>query len=278
MKKTFNLIATLLALSVYQGAHAASNSITIATEGAYPPWNFTTSDGQLAGLEVDLAKVLCKKMAMDCTIIAQDWSGMIPALKAGKFDVIMAGMFITDKRLEVMSFSQPYAIDPSSFAVEKDSELAKSTDSEKVSLNDTKKAQAAIEKLRPLLKGKTVGVQASTTLYEFLKKYFGDDIKIRTYKTTEQRDLDLEAGRVDAIYGQRTVLAATLKNDGFQDFMIAGPGFYGGIFGRGVGAGVRKDDDKLREKLNKAIQSAIADGTIKQLSEKWMGVDITPGS
>ncbi|WP_421847268.1 transporter substrate-binding domain-containing protein [Marinomonas sp.] len=278
MTKSLKLIATLLALSVYQGAHAASNAITIATEGAYAPWNFTTSEDQLDGLEVDLAKVLCKKMAMDCTIVAQDWSGLIPALNAGKFDVIMASMFITDKRLEVMNFSQPYAIDPSSFAVEKDSELGKLISSEKISLNNPEKAKAAIEKLRPLLKGKIVGVQTATTLYEFLKTYFGDDIEIRTYKTTEQQDLDLAAGRVDAIYGQRTALAATLKNDGFQDFVIAGPGFYEGLFGRGVGAGVRKGDDELREKLNKAIQSAIADGTIKQLSEKWVGVDVTPGN
>lgn len=278
MTKSLKLIATLLALSVYQGAHAASNSITIATEGAYAPWNFTTSDDQLDGMEVDLAKVLCKKMAMNCTIVAQDWNGMIPALNAGKFDVIMAGMFITDKRLEVMNFSQPYAIDPSSFAVEKDSELGKLIDSEKISLKDSEKSKAAIEKLRTLLKGKTVGVQASTTLYDFLEKYFGDDINIRSYKTTEQHDLDLIAGRIDAIYGQRTALAATLKNDGFQDFTIAGPGFYEGIFGRGVGAGVRQEDNELREKLNKAIQSSIADGTIKKLSEKWMGVDITPGN
>ncbi|TIX06248.1 MAG: transporter substrate-binding domain-containing protein, partial [Mesorhizobium sp.] len=102
-------------------AQDAPKAITIASEGAYAPWNFTTADGKLDGFEIELANDLCARMKVECTIIAQDWEGLIPSLKVGKFDVIMAGMFITPKRLETIDFTQPYAVDPGGFAVAKDS-------------------------------------------------------------------------------------------------------------------------------------------------------------
>ncbi|MBP2234354.1 octopine/nopaline transport system substrate-binding protein [Sinorhizobium kostiense] len=258
-------------------AQDASKAITIATEGAYAPWNFTNADGKLDGLEIDLANDLCARMKVECTIIAQDWEGLIPSLKVGKFDVIMAGMFITPKRLETIDFTQPYAVDPGSFAVAKDSELGKlGLSGEKFNLDDEAASMAAIEKLKPLLKGKIVGVQAATTMLEFVKKYFGDTVEIREYKTTEQHDLDLAAGRIDALFAQQTALATTLAKPEFADYTIAGPGFVGGLFGLGTGAGLRKEDTKLKEMLNKAIDEAIADGTIKRISEKWVKTDVTP--
>ncbi|BAB53174.1 transporter substrate-binding domain-containing protein [Mesorhizobium japonicum] len=279
----FNRLAVAAAaLSMFGFMHTAfaedaPKSITIATEGAYAPWNFTNADGKLDGLEIELANNLCERMKVKCTIIAQDWDGLIPSLKVGKFDVIMAGMFITPKRLETIDFTQPYAVDPGGFAVAKDSELGKlGVSAEKFNLDDEAASKAAIEKLKPLLKGKVVGVQAATMMLDFVKKYFGDTVEIREYKTTEQHDLDLAAGRVDALFAQRTALAATLSKPEFAHYTLAGPGFVGGLFGRGTGAGLRKEDTKLKEMLNAAIDGAIADGTIKRISEKWVKTDVTP--
>jgi octopine/nopaline transport system substrate-binding protein len=186
-------------------------------------------------------------------------------------------MFITPKRLETIDFTQPYAVDPSGFAIAKDSDLGKlGISKEKFKLEDEAAAMAAIEKLKPLLKGKVVGVQSGTTNLEFLKKYFGDTVQIREYKTTEQHDLDLAAGRVDAIFAQQTALAATLAKPEFADYTIAGPGFVGGIFGLGTGAGLRKEDKALKDMFNTAIDAAIADGTTKRISEKWVHTDVTP--
>lgn len=266
-----------LALSQPVLAQDAPKEIKIATEGAYAPWNFTRADGKLDGLEIDLANDLCARMKIKCTIVAQDWDGLIPSLTVGKFDVIMASMFITPKRLETIDFTKPYAVDPSGFAVSKDSPLGKlGVSTEKFKLDDPAPALAAIEKLKPLLKGKVVGVQAATTNLDFLKKYFADTVEIREYKTTEQHDLDLAAGRIDALFAQQTSLVATLKKPEFADYTVAGPGFVGGVFGLGTGAGLRKQDTKLKEMLNAAIDSAIADGTIKRISEKWVGTDVTP--
>ena len=81
--------------------------------------------GKLEGFEIDLATDLCARMKVKCEIVAQDWDGIIPALNAKKYDAIMAGMNITDKRLEVVGFSRPYAAGPHGFGVMKDSPLAK---------------------------------------------------------------------------------------------------------------------------------------------------------
>ncbi len=271
-------IATaLLGLIHSAAAQDAPKAITIATEGAYAPWNFTTADGKLDGFEVDLANDLCGRMKIECKIVAQDWDGMIPALTVGKFDVIMASMFITEKRLKVIDFTQPYAVDPSGFAVAKDSELGKlGVSSQRFKLEDQPATQAEIDKLKPLLKGKIIGVQAATANLEFLKKYFSDVAEIREYKTTEQHDLDLAAGRIDALFAQQTALAATLSKPEYGDYTLAGPGFVGGFFGLGSGAGIRKEDAKLKEMFNGAIDAAIADGTIKTLSLKWLKSDVTP--
>jgi octopine/nopaline transport system substrate-binding protein len=208
--------------------------------------------------------------------VIQDWDGLIPGLTAGKFDVIMASMFITDKRLQVINFSRPYAIDPSTFAVNKMSPLAKSDLSGKFNLNDEAAAQPVIDKMKPLLKGTIVGVQAATTNQQFLKKYFDGVVDIREYKTTQEHDLDLAAGRVDALFAQATALAATLSKPEYGSYTLAGPQFLGGVFGRGTGAGMRKSDTALLGMFNDAIGAAMADGTIKNLSMKWLKTDVTP--
>jgi octopine/nopaline transport system substrate-binding protein len=281
--KTIRKAASLIGLTISAllsstlvWADEKPTAITIATEGAYAPWNFTGPDGKPAGFEIDLANDLCTRMKVKCTIVIQDWDGLIPALNVGKFDVIMASMFITDKRLEVINFSRPYAIDPSGFAVSKTAPLAKSDLSGKYDLDNEGAAAPVIDKMKPLVKGLVVGVQAATTNQQFLKKYFDGVIDIREYKTTEQHDLDLAAGRVDALFAQSTALTATLEKPEFSAYTLAGPTFLKGVFGRGTGAGIRKKDTALVAMFNDAIGEAIADGTIKRLSVKWLKADVTP--
>ncbi len=100
-------------------------TVVIAMEGGYDPWNLTDSSGKIVGFEVDLANDLCKRAGVECKIIAQDWDGMIPGLQAGKFDVIMDGMSITEERKKEIDFSKPYAAPPAAFMAAKDSPVAK---------------------------------------------------------------------------------------------------------------------------------------------------------
>ena len=123
MKNIFKLFLSSIAALMIMFSNAQSDSIRIGTEGAYPPWNSKDASGNLIGFEVELAKELCAIMKHDCTIVEQDWDGMIPGLIMRKFDAIMAGMSITDERLKTINFSRGYADEVASLGVMKGSSL-----------------------------------------------------------------------------------------------------------------------------------------------------------
>lgn len=251
--------------------------ITIATEGAFAPWNLTTANGELEGFDVDLSRDLCARMNIECTLVAQNWDGLIPGLQVGKYDVIMAAMSATPEREKVISFTQPYGSTGQTFAVLKDGPLADlPLQGEVFNLtNSPESANEAIETLRPWLKGKTIGVQGAAVAAKFLSEEFGDDVTIREYQTTEQHDLDLLAGRVDAVMAGPPYLMNATKDPANANMKMAGPRFLGGVLGLGSSIGIRKEDNDLREMFNRALSEAKSDGTTKRLSEKWFGFDVT---
>ncbi|MSP88681.1 MAG: transporter substrate-binding domain-containing protein [Alphaproteobacteria bacterium] len=280
IKRTLPILAALAAAVLFAGAPAfgQAKKVKIATEGAYAPWNFTDASGKLAGFEVDLAAELCKRMKVECEVIAQDWDGIIPALNAGKYDAIMAGMSITEKRREVINFSNPYAATPAVMVVLKSSPIAKALPlGDTYSLNKTTpEADKAIAAVKVALKGKAVGAQVSTTHANFLETYLKSEVEIRPYKTTEQHDLDLTAGRIDAALAAMSYWKPLLDKPEGKDMVMVGPSFTGGVFGSGVGIGMRKADGSLLAEFNKAVAEATADGTIKKLSMQWFKFDTTP--
>jgi octopine/nopaline transport system substrate-binding protein len=253
------LLGSALAIG---GAAAQEKTVKIATEGAYAPWNFTGAGGKLEGFE----------------IVAQDWDGIVPALQAKKYDAIMAGMSITEERKKTIDFSSAYANSPNGFLVAKDSPLAKMPGKGEAFNLSTQQAAAekAIEAYKPLLKGKTVGVQTSTIHSNFADKYLKGTAEIREYKTTEAHDLDLAAGRIDAVLADATAIIGTLEKPEFKDYVLTGPSITGGLLGAGVGVGLRKGETELKKSFDEAIQAAIKDGTVKKLSEKWFKIDTTP--
>jgi octopine/nopaline transport system substrate-binding protein len=246
-------------------------TVVIGMEGAYEPWNLTDSSGKIVGFEPDLAMDLCKRAGLECKIIAQDWDGMIPGLKAGKFDVIMDGMSITDERKKEIDFSKPYA-------APKGSPLAKAPAAGTlVNLDkDAAAGDAAIKGVQAALKGKTLGVQVSTTHANFASQYLKDVATVKEYKTTDDRDLDLKAGRIDASLDDLPTNMATASKPDASELAVVGPKLIGGVFGTGEGMGIRKDDADLTAKFDKALTEAIADGTVKKISEQWFKIDMTP--
>jgi octopine/nopaline transport system substrate-binding protein len=270
-------VALAAGLAFAAGTVAAKDwtNVRIATEGAYPPWNATDSSGKLVGFEIDLANDLCARMGVECEIVAQDWEGIIPALQAGKYDVIMAGMAITEERKQVISFSDSYATTPARFAVLKDSELADyQSELDRMQLDEIEPAeQAAIDDLKRVLDGKTIGVQVATIHANFLEQHLGAAVEIRKYDTQENLDLDLQAGRVDAALASMSYWAPLLETEKGAAFTVIGPAMSGGVFGAGVGLGIRQDDKELVDMFNQAIAAAKEDGTIARLSEQWFGFD-----
>ncbi|ANY84026.1 ABC transporter substrate-binding protein (plasmid) [Microvirga ossetica] len=273
-----SLLGAALALGGAAAQGKKWDTVKIATEGAYEPWNFTGAGGKLEGFEIDLANDLCNRMKVKCEIVSQDWDGIIPALQAKKYDAIMAGMSITDERKKTIDFSNPYAAGPNGFLVAKNTPLANMPGTGKAYNLSTQQAEAekAIDALKPLLKGKTIGVQTSTIHSNFADKYLKDVAEIREYKTTEQHDLDLAAGRIDAVLADATALSGTLRKPEFKDYALVGPSITGGLLGPGVGVGLRQGETDLKQMFNDAVAAAKADGTVKRLSEKWFKIDVTP--
>jgi len=276
IKKSFLTLITFLLMTISVSYAGDWSKIKIGTEGAYPPWNGTNAAGELEGAEIDLALDLCKRMKAECELVAQDWDGIIPALQNGKYDAIIAGMSITAERMEVINFSQGYANEPASFSVLKSSKLAALKAGGKVNMDALDSTSTALlDSLKSTLSGKVVGVQGSTTHENFVKQVLGDSVTMKSYDTQLNLELDLIAGRIDALLSDKGSMEEFMATDNGKDVAFIGPGLGGGPFGAGVGAGLRKADTDLLEMINKAIDEARADGTLAEHFIKWFGKDIS---
>ena len=241
MKK---FILTLLALSVLCVATIANTkSIRIGTEGAYPPWNNLNSAGELEGAEIDFGNEACKRMAVDCEWVTQDWDGMIPALLNGKYDIIIAGMSITEERKQKVNFTNGYMNDGARFWALKDSGLTDIAIAgvTKVNMNNAGgKELAAVGQLIAVFEGKTVCVQSSTTHANFASQYMAGGSEIKLYQTVDDHNLDLIAGRCDAVLTDVASAIDFMATDQGSGAAFTGPTFSGGPWGDGVGGAVRQ--------------------------------------
>ena len=276
-KKTiFSVLFSLLIIG-----NVNADKIKIGTEGAYPPWNSKDASGKLIGFEVELAYTLCRYIGQQCEIVEQDWDGMIPALIMRKFDAIMAGMSITAERQKAISFSQGYADEVASLAVMKGSSLEGMDTPEGINLTlgggDVNKA---LKTLTGALAGKTVCVQTATIHQNFLESGDVGKVNVRTYKTQDEVNLDLAAGRCDAALAAAVAFTDYADKSG-KPVVLVGPTFSGGAFGNGVGVGIRKSGDgaigkrdtQLLKDFNKAINEARKQGIISKLAIKHFGFD-----
>ena len=269
----FKKIILTVLTSLFLISNSNAGSIKIGTEGAYPPWNSKNEAGQLIGFEVDLANWLCIYMQADCTIVEQDWDGMIPALIMRKFDAIMAGMSITDERMKVINFSQGYADEVAQLAVMKGSSLEGMDTPSGINLSlGGSNVKSALKTLTGALAGKTVCVQTATIHQNFLESGDVGSVTVRTYKTQDEVNLDLSAGRCDAALAAAVAFTDYAEKSG-KPVVLVGPTLSGGAFGNGVGGGIRKDDTDLLKAFNKAIDQARKTGKISELAIKWFGFD-----
>ena len=268
-------------ISLFLSIASNAETIKIGTEGAYPPWNSKDASGNLIGFEVELANELCAIMKAECTIVEQDWDGMIPALLMRKFDAIMAGMSITAERQKTITFSQGYADEVASLAVIKGSSLEGMDTPEGINLTlgggDVKKA---LKTLTGALAGKTVCVQTATIHQNFLDSGDVGKVNVRTYKTQDEVNLDLASGRCDAALAAAVAFTDYAEKSG-KSVVLVGPTFSGGAFGNGVGVGIRQGGDdaigtrdaKILKDFNRAINTARKKGIISKLAIKHFGFD-----
>ena len=225
MKK---ILIYLFSICIFGVASIAnSQTIRIGTEGAYPPWNNLNSAGELEGAEIDFGNEACERMGVTCEWVTQDWDGIIPALLQGKYDIIIAGMSITEERKEKVNFTNGYMTDGARFAVLKDSGLAdlNIAGMSKVNLNNAGgKEQAAIGQLIAAMDGKTVCVQSSTIHQNFLEKHMSGAVDVKLYQAVDDHNLDLAAGRCDAVLADVGSIIDFMESDGGVDVAFTGNG------------------------------------------------------
>ncbi len=254
------LFASAATIALSMGAAQAdghSMKIKIGTEGAYPPFNNLEADGSLVGFDVDIAQALCDEMKAECEFVTQDWDGIIPALLAGKFDAIIASMSITEERKETVDFTNKYYNTPPAIAVPKDSPITEASDA--------------------ALAGMVIGAQSSTTHSNYAEEKLGS-AELKLYPTPDEYKLDVANGRIDGVIDDVVVLSDWLATDDGACCKILGTLTPDPVInGEGAGIAIRKGEDELREKFNAAIEAIIANGTYKEINDKYFTFDVYGG-
>ncbi len=262
MKNVLLKIFTTLIFSVIFGVGASAENLRVGTNATYAPWEYMNTAGEFEGFDMDLARALAQKAGYDnIEIIDVEFDALIANLGSDRFDIIMASMDITEDRLQNIDFIGPYADSPKRAAAQ----------------TGIFKDIETVEELAEVLDGKTVGVQAGTTMALWLEDDFDADIEVRTYRTFDEISADLLSGRIDAGLAETSNWDDFITKNG-KELEQFGPVLNAGIsktFGNGVGIGLKKDNSALHQRLEKALEDLRKDGTLKALSEKYFGVDIS---
>ena len=236
---------------------ATQTTLKIGTEGAYPPFNNLTADGQLVGFDIDIANALCAEMQVTCEFVTQDWDGIIPALQAGKFDAIIASMSITPERAQQVDFTNKYYNTPPAIAAPKDTTIT------------------SVEK--DALSGKSIGVATSTTHYNYAEQTY-TDATIRGYPSSKEFLLDLANGRLDAGSDDISVLEGWLATpEGACCKLVGAITPVEEIHGPGAGIALRKGETELASRFNAAIDAIRANGKYKEINDKYFTYDVYGG-
>ncbi len=241
--------AILLSCLVALGSVAArAETVTLATEGAYPPFNKTVADCGFSGFEIELGHAICLKAKLDCKWVKHDFSGMIPALLAGKYDMVVSAMSINADREKVALFSIPYLNDGFRFYGPKGAPDAEAT----------------------ALAGKKVGVLTGSTGERFVGTHW-PKAETRGYGDIDQINADLDAGRIDYGFNAQLPVSTFLKGPAGANYAAIGALYTDPVLGRGMGGMFRPDGKALKARFDEAIRAVHADGTFDKLSAKYFG-------
>ncbi len=228
-------------------------TLRIAMEGTYPPFNFKDQKtGQLSGYDADVARLLAARLGLKPEFVTTEWSAILSGLAAGRYDVIISQVGINPKRELAFDFSQPYTYSSPQLIVRK---------------NDTARYATLAD-----LKGKKVGVGQGSVFEQQAKAVPG--ILVQSYPAAPENLQDLATGRIDAALNDSLMVAYLLKNSRLP---IQAGARVGAIERTGIA--FKKGNPQFKGALDKALQEVAADGSLKAISVKWFGSDVSrPGA
>jgi arginine/ornithine transport system substrate-binding protein len=261
------LFATLFALALAAALPAtvsaqAGGKLRIAVEGAYPPFSEIGTDGRIKGFDIDIADAVCAHLKLECVQVQTEFDAMIPALRARKFDAIVASMSITPERLKAVDFTRPYY----------DSDA-------RIVARATAGFEVGADGPKPVAGGKPLklGVQRATIHDRWASDKF-KGVEVVRYGKQDEVFLDLVAGRIDAALADGiNIDQGFLKTPAGKGFALRGPAYVDpAYFGIGPGIAVRKGDKALVDKLDAALAAIMADGTYRRINERYFAFDVKP--
>ncbi|MCW3490150.1 ABC transporter substrate-binding protein [Dethiobacter alkaliphilus] len=219
----------------------------VVGSGGYRPFNYFDEDGEIVGFDVDTGAAIAERLGVELNYGDTAWDGIIEGLRAGRYDAVLGSMAITDERLEVVSFTTPYYYSGAQLVVREDSGITDPSE----------------------MDGLTIGVATGTT--------FADDAEelgatVSYYEDDNQTLMELINGRIDGVITDRVV--AIVNIDGMQggdQLTMAGDL----LRLEQMALALRQDDEELLAELNEILEEMHADGTLRAISEEWLGEDIT---
>ena len=263
MTKQFLRLAAMAFVLGTFSISTQAETLRIGMECTYAPFNYRTADGELTGYDVDVAKGVAGILGADVKFVCQKWDGMIPALLANKFDLIVASMSITEKRRGKIDFSGPYRISVGRLVGRKQGNFKLFNADGSVNASGFKDVKVGLER-------------ASTYENWFMAKV--PDAEILRYDNNEAMYLDLVNGRTDVIMTNpmKAHLKFLSKEDG-AGFEFVSPAIDEvKYFGVGVGIGLRKGNEELLERINSALKQLTDDGSLEKYALKIFPFAIHP--
>ena len=251
----FALAVTVLIIGVEPALAGDPGVLRIGTEGAYPPFEYRDSSGTLKGFDIEFGDTLCARMQVKCVWVPQDFDGLIPALRAGKIDLIISSLAVTAERARAIAFTKPYYKTPSQLVALKSSGVTDDFGT---------------------LRGKTLGVQSGTIHQSYIEEKH-PEVADKAYNTIQEADLDLEAGRVDAILADKLLMYDWLKKEGeAKGFDYVGKVIDDPILAGNIAIGVGRDNGALKAKLDIAIDQLLTDSAYDKIAGAYFPFSIRP--
>ena len=219
---------------------AVSGKLTMATNAAFPPYEFYEGE-EIVGIDAEIAGLLAEKLGLKLEIMDMDFSAIVTSVQTGGVDIGLAGMTVTEERLENVNFTNSYATGVQVIIVKEDSEIASADD----------------------LEGKLIGVQEGTTGYTFCSEDFGEE-NVLAYTNGATAVQNLINGSVDCVViDQQPAISFVEANEGLKiletEYVI-----------EDYAAAVAKENTALLEALNTALDELIEDGSIQAVLDKYI--------